>query len=111
MIPKAEIPEDFREYIDTEYSESPPELVYPELIGHKIMGQAVKELKKKGLEKIKTDVLKGDPARKIVDFAETNEIDMIFLGSCGVGSFKGVVLGSVANKVCHLAKSACVTVK
>jgi nucleotide-binding universal stress UspA family protein len=111
VIPSIEISEELQEYIETEYPEESPAAIYPELVGDKILGQAVGELKKKGLNKVQTEVLIGDPAKKIVEFAEQMDVDIIVLGSHGLGGFAEFVLGSVANKVCHLAKKTCVTVK
>lgn len=111
VIPKAGIPEDLHRFIDTEYADEPAEVVYPELIGHKIMDEAVKELKAKGVKSVHKEVLQGDPAHEIVSFAERNHIDSIFIGSRGLGSLKGLLIGSVANKVCHTAGCTCVTVK
>ena len=111
VIPKAGIPEDLHRFIDTEYAEEPAEVVYPELIGHRLMDEAVKELKAKGVKTVHKEVIQGDPAHEIVSFAEQNHIETIFIGSRGLGSLKGLLMGSVANKVCHTATCTCVTVK
>jgi nucleotide-binding universal stress UspA family protein len=111
VIPKAEIPEDLRRFMDTEYAEEPAEVVYPELIGHSLMDEAVKEFKRKGVKSVHKEVLQGDPAHEIVSFAEQNHVETIFIGSRGLGNLKGLLVGSVANKVCHTAECTCVTVK
>jgi nucleotide-binding universal stress UspA family protein len=36
---------------------------------------------------------------------------MIMIGSRGLGQVKGMLLGSVSSKVCHVADCTCVTVK
>lgn len=41
----------------------------------------------------------GDPAQSIMNYAQTNDIDLIIIGSRGLGSFKGMMLGSVSNRV------------
>ena len=111
VIPKSGIPEDLHRFIDTEYTEEPAEVVYPELIGHKLMDEAVKELKGRGVKTVHKEVIHGDPAHEIVSFAEQNHIETIFIGSRGLGNLKGLLVGSVANKVCHTASCTCVTVK
>jgi nucleotide-binding universal stress UspA family protein len=44
----------------------------------------------------------GDPAEVIVEFAKNKGCDHILMGSRGLGSVSGLVLGSVATKVLHL---------
>lgn len=48
--------------------------------------------------------VKGDPAYQILEYAESNEQDMIIMGSRGFTGMKGVMLGSVSHKVTQLAK-------
>jgi len=45
----------------------------------------------------------GDPAEVIVEYAKSKDCDQILMGSRGLGSVSGLVLGSVATKVLHLA--------
>jgi nucleotide-binding universal stress UspA family protein len=56
-------------------------------------------------------VFSGDPVEEIIQFAKNNDIDMIVIGSRGLGKIKGLLLGSVSSKVCHLAECTCVTIK
>ena len=56
-----------------------------------------------GME-VETRVLKGNPAEKIVSFAEDNNIDMIIVGSLGKGGYERLVLGSVSEKIVRHAK-------
>jgi nucleotide-binding universal stress UspA family protein len=46
----------------------------------------------------------GDPAQVIVDFAHTNDIDLIMMPTHGYGPFRSLLLGSVTAKVLHDAK-------
>jgi nucleotide-binding universal stress UspA family protein len=43
--------------------------------------------------------------------ARDRHVDMIFLGSRGLGDAKGLLMGSVSHKVAHLAECTCVSVK
>jgi nucleotide-binding universal stress UspA family protein len=56
-----------------------------------------------GME-VESRVLKGEPAEKIVTFAEDNNIDMIIMGSLGKGGYERLVMGSVSEKVMRHAK-------
>ena len=53
----------------------------------------------------------GSPASAIVDVAEECEVDMIIMGSRGLGLVKGVLLGSVSQYVVENAKCAVMVVK
>jgi nucleotide-binding universal stress UspA family protein len=45
----------------------------------------------------------GDPAGEILSAAESSGVDAITVGSRGMGELKALLLGSVSNKVTHLA--------
>lgn len=53
----------------------------------------------------------GDPATCIVDFANKTKSEEIVIGSRGLGSIKGMFLGSVANKVIQISPIPVVVVK
>ena len=76
-----------------------------------IIEKAEKEVKKKGVESYQTTILQGNPAQEIIEFARKNSVDMIVMGSHGAGRVETFMLGSVSNRVCHLAHCTCVTVK
>ncbi len=76
-----------------------------------IIEEAETEVKKKGVESYQSTILQGQPAREIIEFARKNSVDMIVMGSHGAGKVETLMLGSVSNKVCHLAECTCVTVK
>jgi nucleotide-binding universal stress UspA family protein len=105
------IPEDLLQYIKVEGIEEPPESVYLQKVGEGIIGVAEKEIAERGVKEVQSVVLQGDPAEKILQFARDNGVDMIVIGSRGLGSVKGMFLGSVSNKVCHAADCTCVTIK
>jgi nucleotide-binding universal stress UspA family protein len=44
-------------------------------------------------------VLEGDPAEEIVAFAESRRVDLIVIGSRGLGALAGTLLGSVSRAV------------
>jgi len=78
---------------------------------NQIIEEAEREVKKKGVEGYQSTILQGEPAREIIEFARKNSVDMIVMGSHGAGKVEMLILGSVSNKVCHLANCTCVTVK
>jgi len=53
----------------------------------------------------------GDPATAIVKLVRKLNCDLIVMGTRGMGAVAGLVLGSVANKVVHLARTPVTLVK
>lgn len=45
----------------------------------------------------------GDPAAEIVNIAKETKADMIVIGSRGLGRVQGMLLGSVSDRVVHMA--------
>jgi Universal stress protein UspA and related nucleotide-binding proteins len=74
-----------------------------ERVGHEATSYVEKIGKAAGME-VESRVLKGNPAEKIVNFAEDSNIDMIIVGSLGKGRYERIVLGSVSEKVVRHAK-------
>jgi nucleotide-binding universal stress UspA family protein len=51
-----------------------------------------------------TDLItQGDPASRIIDIASEREIDLIVIGSRGIGGIKRLFVGSISNKVANQA--------
>jgi len=53
----------------------------------------------------------GNPAQEIVDFAREGGFNQIVIGSRGLGSLKGIFLGSVSLKILQLANCPVTVVK
>jgi len=111
VVPETEIPEEVLEYIRVEGIEDPPESVYLEKVGRGIIEVAEEEARAKGVKRVEPVVLQGDPAETIIELARSKGVDMVVTGSRGLGGVKGLLLGSVSSKICHLADCTCVTVK
>jgi nucleotide-binding universal stress UspA family protein len=69
----------------------------------------VKTLTKALKAEIKTDT--GDAATCIVSFAKKIKCHEIVMGTRGMGSMKGLIMGSVATKVAHLVNVPVTLVK
>jgi nucleotide-binding universal stress UspA family protein len=110
VIHKSEIPEGLDRYIEVEKIEAPREKVLKK-IGDGIIKAGLTEAKARGVEDVKSSVVIGDAAEKIVEFAKENGVDMTIMGSRGLGAMKGILLGSISSKVCQVAECTCVTVK
>ena len=60
---------------------------------------------------ITTQIKKGHPASKIVDVSENDDVDLIVIGSRGLGGLSGWFLGSVSNYVVNHCKKPILVVK
>lgn len=69
--------------------------------GAKVLAKAVAMLKKAGTTH-ETHVAIGDPAIEIATLVKSKGCDSVVMGSRGLGSIGGMVLGSVATKVVSL---------
>lgn len=76
----------------------------------RLVADAVGELKAAGMPHV-AHLLDGDAAQTIAQFAESQAMDEILMGSRGMGALGGVMLGSVSNRVAHLAKIPVTLVK
>lgn len=60
---------------------------------------------------INTKTKVGNPAQTIIDYASEGNFDLIVIGSRGLGSLKGVLMGSVSIKVVQMSGCPVAVVK
>lgn len=82
-----------------------------EKYGKEVLDKAEKIVNDLGATSVSKKLLKGDPAKAIIAYAEKIKADMIVIGSRGLGNLSGIFLGSVSRKVGHEAHCTCITVK
>ena len=80
--------------------------------GEKFMTAATSLAEEKGIGP-KTAIIQhmDSPVRAITEYAEKNDIDLIVVGTRGLGGFKRLLLGSVASGVVHYAHCSVVVVR
>lgn len=81
------------------------------LIGDEILRRASDRAKELGVGTVKTVSSQGDPADSILDMAKEAGADMIVLGHRGLGRWRTMLLGSVAQKVTQHAECTVVAVR
>jgi nucleotide-binding universal stress UspA family protein len=86
-------------------------LAVRESIGQRLVEMAAAEAKTKGASPINTRVEVGDPATAILRVAGEEKPDFIVMGTRGLGSMRGLLMGSVSHKVIQLADCPVITVK
>lgn len=60
---------------------------------------------------VKAIIARGNPAKEILSAASDNGVDMIVVGSRGLGGIRGLLLGSVSNAVVQNSKMPVMVVK
>jgi nucleotide-binding universal stress UspA family protein len=114
VVPYEPMPEVLAEYAKAEgfpVEEERGLYHYNRTLGDKITREAEARARKLEVSRVTTQVAEGNPADHIVAFADAEAVDMIFIGSRGLGKFKGLLMGSISQKVMHLAHCTCVAVK
>ena len=79
--------------------------------GDQFLGEAEARIRAAGGITVERFCVDGNPADEILRAAESHQVDMIIMGSRGLGRFSRALMGSVSTKVCNHANSTCVTVK
>lgn len=80
-------------------------------IGKTMLSGVAELCREKGVKKISQNIEEGNPVELILKLASSADVDMIVMGSRGLSNLKGMLMGSVSQKVNHLCQCACVTVK
>ncbi len=78
--------------------------------GRDLLRPFVDVLQRAGV-KVEMEVLEGPPPRAILAVAEAREADLIIIGSRGLGAIRGLLLGSVSERVIRLARCPVLVVR
>ena len=79
--------------------------------GEIIVDRAIVRAKEAGARTVSGRTILGDYADAILKTADDTGVDMIFLGSRGLGGLRELLLGSVSHKVTQRAKCSVVNVR
>ncbi len=80
-------------------------------LGERLLSDAADRARGQAVPSVRTVVREGDPASAILAVAKEADADLIVMGRRGLGDLAGLLLGSVSQKVTHLAECACLTVR
>jgi nucleotide-binding universal stress UspA family protein len=91
-----------RRYLEAENLLGEPKYVMDDMT-NSIVTDAKDIASDAGIKNVKTVVREGKPARTLLDYAKDNGIDLVVVGSRGVGELDSALLGSVSQKVSLLS--------
>jgi nucleotide-binding universal stress UspA family protein len=99
-----------RQFLEAENLLGEPKYVMDEMT-NSIVSEAKDLATKAGLENVKAAVREGKPARTLLDYARGNGIDLIVVGSRGIGELDAALLGSVSQKISMLSECTVMVVR
>lgn len=81
-------------------------------VGEQLLEQACQQTQfEAGEADVETTLVHDDPASGILEVAKARDVDAIVMGSRGLGTVKGLLLGSVSRRVSQEASCTCITVR
>ncbi len=104
------VPPEMRAYERIEHVEI-TERDFARSIARDILQAAAVIARDHGISKVESILEVGDPATKAVEYAQENGVDLIVMGTRGLGGLEALLVGSVARKIGHMASCTCVTVR
>ncbi len=84
---------------------------YFDLVGKQIIENSTARAKKSGVDLIESKMETGDVAETILNTIAEDQVDLVILGTRGIGPVARLLMGSVATKVVQFAECPCLTVK
>ena len=80
-------------------------------VAEQVLSDARERARTGGVEEVGTYAGKGDPAGAIIARAKQRKSDLIVLGTRGLSTTEGMLLGSVSRKVANLCRMNCLIVR
>ena len=111
VTPTREIPEGLRRFAEVEHIADGAEWLYDKAIGERLLAAASKHTAGRAIGKVAVSVRSGEAAVEIVNAVEELEVDGVVMGSRGLSSISGLVMGSVSRKVSNAAPCTVITVR
>ena len=110
VIRDMQLPPDIREVPELESFNHTREDILRRIAETTLKGaKAIAE--KAGAKKIQSAIGTGDPATSVIGFGKRRNIDLIVIGTRGLGKIKGALLGSVSRKVTNNTDINCLVVR
>jgi len=111
VIEDMRVPEALHHFAEIEHLPDDGYTLHYKVIAEGIINNAKLLATQKGVTQLHSLIVEGNAAQQILQHAQTLGVDTIIMGSRGLGRFEGLLQGSVSQRVNHLAKCTCITVK
>lgn len=110
VIREMQLPEELRNMAEVEKLVGSRSDVM-QFVAKKILEDGEVRAKAQGATDVHTQIADGDPATAILEHAAQNQVELIVLGTRGLGPIRSMMLGSVSRKVSNLADVHCLIVR
>jgi nucleotide-binding universal stress UspA family protein len=110
VVKSQELPEGMREYAALEHFTGSDMEVLKKVAGH-LVANAERRANENGVDDVVREVEEGPVARTVIARARHHDVDMIVVGSRGLGNVEATLRGGVSHRVELLAKCPVLTVK
>lgn len=110
VLKSRELPEGMRQYAELEHVAGTDTEVLKS-VASQLVASAERIAGEKGVDDIVGEVQEGPVARTIIARAEHHDVDMIVVGSRGLGNIEATLRGGVSHRVELLAKCPVLTVR
>jgi nucleotide-binding universal stress UspA family protein len=110
MLRPMVVSEGLKEFARTEHVDLPV-AVEMSAQGQSIVAAGRASAAATGVHRLKTEVLTGDPAERLLGYAREQAVDLVVVGRRGIGQIRGLLMGSVSWKVNSLAECPVLTVR
>ena len=108
VVPHEPLPRELKEFAEVEHV---PETIVPRELGERLLDSIAAQVMDQGGHEPTKDIREGHPANEILSCALDHGVDMIVMGTRGLGGLQELLMGSVSHKVTQLATCPCVTVR
>lgn len=82
-----------------------------ENVGQEILAQAQAIAEEYAVTKIRSLILSGDPVEQIIEQTRHQVVDLLVMGTRGLGKLEGALIGSISRKVTELSDTNLMIIK
>jgi len=82
-----------------------------ENVGQEIIAKAIEITQDYAVERVSSQILSGDPAGQIIEQTRNQAVDLVVLGTRGLGRLEGALIGSISRKIAELSDTNLLIVK
>ena len=86
-------------------------MVINSIFGEELLRRVLSSMKNINAVDVDTRLVDGEPADCVLNIAKDEDVDTIIVGCRGMGSLKGLLLGSVSQSIAHRAHCSVIMVK